>query len=82
MENEQMNQTQPTYEQVVQAYSNLIKDFESLRIELESIKTDKLLEKIKLMLDIVKNSSAYPNDIVSLAKWNLKKMMGKPEKSK
>lgn len=77
--NEQMTQQQPTYEQLFQAYTNVVKDNEMMRMELESLRTDKLLEKIKLMLDVIKNKDVYPAEIVTLAKWNVKQMIAKPE---
>ena len=76
--NEQMNQ-QPSYEQLLQAYNNVVRDNEMMRMQLESLRTDKLLEKIKLMLDVIKNKEGYPSEIVNLAKWNAKQMMAKPE---
>jgi len=77
--NEQMTQQQPTYEQLFQAYTNVVRDNEMMRMELESLRTDKLLEKIKLMLDVIKNKDVYPAEIVTLAKWNVKQMIAKPE---
>ena len=77
--NEQMTPQQPTYEQVLQAYNNVVRDNEMMRMELESLRTDKLLEKIKLMLDVIKNKDTYPSEIVNLAKWNVKQMIAKPE---
>lgn len=77
MENEQMNQ--PTYEQVVQAYNGLFRENEMIKAELNSIKMDKLLEKLNMMLEVVRNKDSYPKEIVNLAKWHVKQMMAKPK---
>ena len=77
MENEKMNQEQPTYEQVVQAYNNLARDFENVRMELTAVKTDKFLDKLTAILSILKDKDSYPKKVVSLAKWNAEQMLAK-----
>lgn len=78
MENEQMNQ-KPTYEQVVQAYNNLARDFENLKMELNAVKTDKFLEKLTVLLSIAEKKDLYSKKIVSLAEWNIEQMLAKPK---
>lgn len=78
MENEQMNQ-QPAYEQLIQAYNNLVRELDAAKMELQMVKTDKLLEKLETMLEIIRNNSAYPKEIVKLATWHAKQMMAKPK---
>lgn len=78
MENETMNQqTQPTYDQVAQAYNVLARDFENLKMELTALRTDKLVEKLTLLLNVVKDKDAYSKKIVSLAEWNIEQMLAK-----
>ena len=78
MENEQMTQ-KPTYEQVVQAYNNLARDFENFRMELNAVKTDKFLEKLTVLLSIAEKKDIYSKKIVNLAEWNIEQMLAKPK---
>lgn len=77
MENEQTQQ--PTYEQVVQAYNGLLRELEITKSELQALRTDKLLEKLEMMLGVLKDSASYPKEIVTLATWHVKQMMAKPK---
>ena len=78
MENEQMTQ-KPTYEQVVQAYNNLARDFENFKMELNAVKTDKFLEKLTVLLTIAEKKDLFSKKIVNLAEWNIKQMLAKPK---
>lgn len=79
MENEKMIQEQPTYDQVVQAYNNLIRDFDNLKLELNALRTDRLLEKLKTLSNIIEKKDSYSKKIVGLAEWNIEQMLAKPK---
>jgi len=69
----------PTYEQVVQAYNNLARDFENFKMELNAVKTDKFLEKLTVLLTIAEKKDLFSKKIVNLAEWNIKQMLAKPK---
>ena len=81
MENEQMTQEQqqPTYEQVMAAYSNLLRSYEQLRMELEAYKSDKLLERLKSLTQIMEHKDNYSNKILKLVEWHLEQILAKPK---
>lgn len=76
MENEQMN---PSYEQLAQAYSNLIRENEQLRMNLNAVSTDRLLERLKTVMQIVEHKESYSENIIKLAEWHIKEMLKKPK---
>lgn len=83
MENEQMNQ-QPTYDQLAQAYTAILRENEQLKAALNSIQGDKTIERIKLLVDIIKTFAELPEDkscdkIIKNAKWHLEQMLEKPK---
>lgn len=82
MENEQMNQEQPTYDQVVQAYNMLMSENQQLVSELNFVKQDKAIEKIKTLTDLIlklRGSDTSYDSIIDNAKWHLEQMLAKPD---
>lgn len=84
MENENVNQ-QPTYEQVAQAYTAVVRENEQLKAALNSIQNDKTLERIKLLVDIIKTFTELSDPensyskIIKDSKWHLEQMLAKPK---
>ena len=77
MENEQMKQ--PTYEELAQAYTNAVRALEETRVELQAIKSDKILERLAAILRILENKEVYPEKIYKLAIWHAEQIMAKPK---
>ena len=75
MENE--NVQQPSYEQLANAYNNLLRSAEQMRMELEASKTDRLLDRLKAVMQIVENKEAYSAKIVKLAEWHIEQILAK-----
>lgn len=73
MENE--NVQQPTYEQLIQAYTGVIQENQQLKSALQSIQTDKLLERLQLIMRIVENKDKYSEQIVKCAEGYLLDML-------
>ena len=55
MENE--NVQQPTYEQLMQAYMNVVRENQQLRSSLQIMQEDKLLERLQLLMRIIENQT-------------------------
>lgn len=77
MENEQVKQ--PTYEELVQAYNNVVRMLEEARAELQAVKSDKILERLTTMMRILENKDIYPDKIYKLAVWHAEQIMAKPK---
>ena len=77
MENEQVKQ--PTYEELVQAYNNMVRMVEEARAELQAVKSDKILERLTTMMRILENKDVYPDKIYKLAVWHAEQIMAKPK---
>lgn len=77
MNNEQMKQ--PTYEELAQAYTNAVRVLEETRMELQTIKSDKILDRLNIMLRILENKEIYPEKIYKLAVWHAEQIMAKPK---
>lgn len=81
-----MNQ-QPTYEQIVQAYNQLAAENQQLRIELNSLRNDKTLERMESLVKLIDKFNLYTESdpklakIVNNAKWHLNEILAKPKKS-
>ena len=73
MENE--NVQQPTYEQLIQAYTGAIQENQQLKSALQAIRTDKLLERLQLIMRIVENKDKYSEQIVKYAEGYLLDML-------
>lgn len=73
------NEQQPTYEELVQAYTNAVKAIEDARIEIQAVRTDKMLEKLNTMLNIIYNKDKYPKKLYKLAIWHAEQIMSKPK---
>lgn len=79
-----MNQ-QPTYEQLAQAYASLMRENEQLKANLTFLQTDKTLERVKTLTDVIstftqlsKSDKSY-NKIIKNAAWHLEQMLAKPK---
>ena len=73
---------QPTYEELAQAYTNAVRALEETRAELQAIKSDKILERLNVMLKIISDKSVYgnyPDKIYKLALWHAEQIMAKPK---
>lgn len=80
MENEQMDQQQqPSYEQLATAYTGLVRTLEQTRMELEAYKADKLLERLKTLIQIMEHKENYPTKIIKLVEWHFEQILAKPK---
>ena len=77
MENKQMKQ--PTFEELAQAYTNTARELEKTKMELQAIRTDKILERLHTMMEIIEHKEVYPEKIVKLATWHIEQIMAKPK---
>lgn len=75
----EVNEQQPTYEQLAQAYTTAVRALEDLRIEHQALKQDTILERLKTMMHIVENEDKYPKAVHKLAVWHMKQIMSKPK---
>lgn len=76
MENENVK---PSYEELQQAYQQLLQQAQELDRRYQALLQDKMLEKIKVVCSIMENKSVYPESIIKLAEWHLKQMLSKPK---
>lgn len=76
MENENVK---PSYEELQQAYHQLLQQAQELDRRYQALLQDKMLEKIKVVCSIMENKNVYPESILKLAEWHLKQMLSKPK---
>ena len=76
MENENVK---PSYEELQQAYQQLLQQAQELDRRYQALLQDKMLEKIKVVCSIMENKNVYPESIIKLAEWHLKQMLAKPK---
>lgn len=83
MENEQMTQQRPTYDQIAQAYGALLTENQQLKMELNAVRNNDALLKIKTLVEVIdKFSNSEDKEtlaIVKNAKWHLKEILAKPK---
>ena len=77
MENE--NVKQPTYEELGQAYQQLLQQAQELERRYQALLQDKMFDKIKVICGIMENKDAYSDKIIKLADWHLTRMLAKPK---
>ena len=76
MENDNVK---PSYEELQQAYQQLLQQAQELDRRYQALLQDKMLEKIKVVCSIIENKTVYPESIIKLAEWHLKQMLSKPK---
>ena len=70
MENERVNQ-QPTYEQLIQAYTAVVQENQQLKTVIQSLQIDRTLERMKTIMQIIENKEKYPEQAVKCAEGYL-----------
>lgn len=76
MENENVK---PSYEELQQAYQQLLVQAQELDRRYQALLQDKMLEKIKVVSSIVEHKDVYSNKVLKLAEWHLVQMLAKPK---
>lgn len=76
MENENVK---PSYEELQNAYTQLLQQAQELDRRYQVLLQDKMLEKIKVISAIVEHKEAYSEKVKKLADWHLQQMLAKPK---
>ena len=76
MENENVK---PSYEELQQAYQQLLQQAQELDRRYQALLQDKMLEKIKVVSSIMEHKDVYSEKIIKLADWHLVQMLAKPK---
>ena len=76
MENDNLK---PSYEELQQAYQQLLHQAQELDRRYQALLQDKMLEKIKVVSSIMEHKDAYSAKIIKLAEWHLAQMLAKPK---
>lgn len=76
MENDNVR---PSYEELQQAYQQLLQQAQELDRRYQALFQDKMLEKIKVISSIVEHKEFYSKKIIKLAEWHLAQMLAKPK---
>lgn len=79
MENVNVNEQRPSYNELAAAYQNLLQQAQDLERRYQALLQDKALEKISTVGKIIENKDAYSNKIVKLAEWHLAQVLAKPK---
>lgn len=76
MENENVK---PSYEELQQAYQQLLQQAQELDRRYQALLQDRMLEKIKVVGSIMEHKDVYSEKIIKLAEWHLAQMLAKPK---
>lgn len=76
MENENVK---PSYEELQQAYQQLLQQAQELDRRYQVLLQDRMLEKIKVVSSIMEHKDVYSEKIIKLAEWHLAQMLAKPK---
>ena len=76
MENENVK---PSYEELQQAYQQLLQQAQELDRRYQALLQDRMLEKIKVVSSIMEHKDVYSEKIIKLAEWHLAQMLAKPK---
>jgi len=76
MENDNVK---PSYEELQQAYQQLLQQAQELDRRYQALLQDKMLEKIKVVSSIMEHKDVYSEKIIKLAEWHLTQMLAKPK---
>ena len=67
------------YEQLSAAYNKLAEESRMCGQELFLMRTDRTLQKLTVMMDIIKDKDKYSPDIVELANEHMRRIMAIPK---
>lgn len=76
MENEHVK---PSYEELQQAYQQLLQQAQDIDRRYQALLQDKMLERIKVVSSIMEHKDVYSEKIIKLADWHLAQMLAKPK---
>lgn len=76
------NETKPSYDELMRAHMQLLEDFKNLQFQYQMLESNKMLERIKILIDMRKNQTCFTDKINKLVDWNLIQMLEAPKKQK
>ena len=71
---------QPTYEELAQAYQQLLHQAQELEKRHQALLYDKMIEKLKAICSILEHRDFYSSEVISLADWHIEQLLAKPVK--
>ena len=74
-----MEENKPTYEQLANAYTSIIKELEGYKVAYSELKSNTVLQRLNTMLNIIEHKDLYPQKIYKLAVWHAEQIMAKPK---
>lgn len=75
------NVNQPTYEELAQAYQQVLQQLNEYQRGYQVLVNDKTIEKIKAVCSIMEHKECYSEKVQKLADWHLQQMLAKPAKA-
>ena len=73
------NVQQPSYEELQNAYQQLLMQAQELDRRYQSALQDRMLGKIQIVCNILEHKDAYSDKVLKLAEWHLVQMLAKPK---
>ena len=73
------NVQQPSYEELQNAYQQLLMQAQELDRRYQTALQDRMLEKIRIVCNILEHKDAYSDKVLKLAEWHLVQMLAKPK---
>lgn len=78
---ENVKETQE-YQELQQAYNQLLQQAQQINMELQNLKSDKIAERFELIMRIMEHKECYTDATLKLAEWHIKQMLAKPKEEK
>ena len=75
------NEKKPTYEELAQAYQQVLQQLTEYQRGYQVLVNDKTIEKIKAVCSIMEHKECYSEKVQKLADWHLQQMLAKPAKA-
>ena len=79
MDQQTENVQQPSYEELQNAYQQLLMQAQELDRRYQTCLQDRMLEKVRIVCNILENKDAYSGKVLKLAEWHLVQMLAKPK---
>lgn len=76
------NENKPSYEELMQAHMQLLEDFKNLQFQYQMLESNKMLERVKILIDMRKNQTCFTDKVIKLVDENLVQMLKAPKKQK
>lgn len=70
-----------SYSDLQNAYGKLYQECEELKATITMLRADKIVERMKILMNILEQKDVFNSEIVELANWHMLQLLAKPKEN-